>query len=107
MTKRSNEDEPTALDDLRRVREKIAEQHRGNITEHMKETNRIFDELRVKLGLKTVTPPPRPHKNSTGRLGHDYQLEQVPFARVSRPRLRKDIAVDVDVRCDGICISCG
>lgn len=49
----------TAVDDVRRVREKIADQHRGNIREHTNETIRIFEELRVKVGLKVAKPPPR------------------------------------------------
>jgi hypothetical protein len=54
---RSPKHEPTAVDDVRRVREQIAEQHHGNIREHMEETNRIFEQLRVKLRLKLVSPP--------------------------------------------------
>jgi hypothetical protein len=55
----------TAVDDVRRVREKIAEQHRGNMREHMEETNRIFEQLRVKLNLKLVSPPARAAEAST------------------------------------------
>jgi hypothetical protein len=53
----STEHEPTAVDDVRRVREQIAAKHRGNMREHMEETNRIFEQLRAKLNLKLVLPP--------------------------------------------------
>jgi hypothetical protein len=68
MSEQHQTQEVTAVDDVRRVREKIAKQHRGNIHEHLKETNRIFEELRVKLGLKTVRPAPRA-KNRDGTRG--------------------------------------
>jgi hypothetical protein len=57
----------TAVDDVRRVREKIAEQHRGNMREHMEETNRIFEQLRVKLNLKLVSGSARAAEASTTR----------------------------------------
>jgi hypothetical protein len=58
--------EPTAVDDVRRVRERIAAEHRGNIREHMAETNRIFEELRAKLNLRPVSPPqPESQRNGT------------------------------------------
>jgi hypothetical protein len=50
-------EEPTAVDDVRRVREKIARQHHGNLHEHILETNRIAAALRRKLGLKTIRAP--------------------------------------------------
>jgi hypothetical protein len=51
--------ESTAVDDVRLVREKIAARHKGNIHQHMEETNRIFEQLRTKLKLKPVPPPKR------------------------------------------------
>jgi len=51
--------EPTAVDDVRRVREEIASQHGGNIYEHMEETNRLFDAISKQLNLKVVSPPKR------------------------------------------------
>jgi hypothetical protein len=50
-------DEPTAVDDVRRVREEIAREHSGDMRAHMKETNRVFDQLRAKLRLKLIDPP--------------------------------------------------
>jgi len=47
----------TAVDDVRRVREEIAQQHSGDFRAHMDETNRIFETLRVKLNLKKNPPP--------------------------------------------------
>jgi hypothetical protein len=52
--------EPTAVDDVRRVREAIARQHNGDIRQHMEETNRIFEQLRAALNLKSPVQPPTP-----------------------------------------------
>jgi hypothetical protein len=57
-------DEPTAVNDVRIVREAIATQHGGNLREHMAETNRIFEELRAKLDLKVLPVESRPPKRS-------------------------------------------
>lgn len=53
------EESLTAVDDVRRVREAIAAQHKGNFREHIAETNRIFEELREKLNLKLIPPRKR------------------------------------------------
>ena len=58
--------EPTAVDDVRRVREKIAKKHAGNVQEHIEESNRIARELRKKLNLRPVPPDPDPLRNGTG-----------------------------------------
>ena len=52
--------EPTAVDDVRHVREKIAAQHGGNMREHMEETNRIFEQMRTRLNLKVASAGQRP-----------------------------------------------
>jgi hypothetical protein len=46
---KTSKSEPTAVDDVRRVREKIAQEHGGDIRKHIEETNRIGEELRAKL----------------------------------------------------------
>lgn len=51
--------EPTAVDDVRRVRERISRESCGDLRKHVEETNRIFERLRSKLGMKVVPPPPR------------------------------------------------
>jgi hypothetical protein len=52
--------EESGVTDVRRVREKIAAQHGGNLAEHAAESNRIAEALRDKLGLgPIVQPPPR------------------------------------------------
>ncbi len=48
---------PSAVDDVRRVREKIAAQYDGDFRKHCEDTNRIFEELQKKLHLKVVSPP--------------------------------------------------
>lgn len=53
----SDRREPTAVDDVRRVREEIAAQHGGNMQQHMEETNRLFETIKAKLNLKPVVPP--------------------------------------------------
>lgn len=49
--------EPTAVDDVRRVREKIAREHGGNLQKHVAETTRIAAEIRAKLRVKVVSMP--------------------------------------------------
>jgi hypothetical protein len=49
----------TAVEDVRKVREKIALQHRGDMREHVKESHRIAHSLRAKLGLRQVPASPR------------------------------------------------
>jgi hypothetical protein len=52
--------EETGVADVRRVREAIARQHKGNLADHVAESNRIADALRAKLRLgPTVQPPTR------------------------------------------------
>ena len=65
MAKKS---EPTAVDDVRLVREKIARQHGGNLHEHVAETNRIGAKLRAKLNMKLV-PIPSSKKRRSGTQG--------------------------------------
>ena len=50
----SQSPEPSWVDDVRRVRERIADQHRGNFCEHREETNRIFGQVRERLRLKVI-----------------------------------------------------
>ena len=56
MIKKNDDSEPTAVDDVRRVREAIAKQHGGNLRQHMEETNRIFQEMQGRLNLKVLPP---------------------------------------------------
>lgn len=58
--------ESTLVDDVRRVREKIAGQHRGDFQSHREETNRIFEELREKLHVKVPPPPAEKHDATAG-----------------------------------------
>jgi hypothetical protein len=46
--------EPSSVDDVRRVRERIAAEHRGDFRGHREETNRIFEQVRARLRLKVV-----------------------------------------------------
>ena len=57
MNKIRSAEPQTAVDDVRRVREQIAAQHRGDLRAHCEETNRIVAQFREQLGLKTVQPP--------------------------------------------------
>jgi hypothetical protein len=52
------EHEVTSVDDVRRVREKIARDHGGDLLAHVRETNRIAAELRSKLNVKPAPPSP-------------------------------------------------
>jgi predicted RNA-binding protein len=46
--------ERTAVDDVRRVREKIARENGGNLRKHVEETNRVTAGIRAKLKVKVV-----------------------------------------------------
>lgn len=59
---RTEKHQQTAVDDVRAVRNAIAAQHNGNLHKHMAETNRIFEELKDKLGLKLVRHDVSPRK---------------------------------------------
>ena len=59
--------EETGVADVRRVREKIAGQYKGNLRKHIEDTNRIVAPLIKKLGLKEGVPP----KKSESRSGTD------------------------------------
>jgi hypothetical protein len=50
--------EETGVDDVRRVREKIARQHRGDLAAHVAETNRIAGVVRKQIPLGPVVQPP-------------------------------------------------
>jgi predicted RNA-binding protein len=49
--------ELTAVDDVRRVREKIALQHRGDLRQHVEETNRVVAQIQARLRIKIVPAP--------------------------------------------------
>lgn len=61
------EREQTGVDDVRRVRERIAAQHRGDLAAHVAETNRIAEEARERLGLGPVVKPPSNRKQQAMR----------------------------------------
>jgi hypothetical protein len=54
---RNNKPEPTAVDDVRRVRENIARRHGGDIRKHIAETNRIAEKVRARLNVRLVPAP--------------------------------------------------
>ncbi len=59
--------EPTAVDDVRRVRDRIAHEHGGDLRKHVEETNRIAEQIRAKLKVKIVpAPPPKPKVAGVG-----------------------------------------
>lgn len=49
----------TAVDAVRQVRDRLDRESAGDIGKHVEETNRVVEELRQKLGLTIVQPPPR------------------------------------------------
>lgn len=51
----TNNAETTAVDDVRKVRERIAREHGGDLQKHIEETNRITAQLCAKLNIKTVS----------------------------------------------------
>lgn len=56
----------TGVSDVRRVRESIARQHRGNLVEHVAESNRIANDLRAKLRLGPVIQPAARQRSKSG-----------------------------------------
>jgi len=60
--------EQTAVDDVRRVREKIARKHGGSLREHVAETNRIAEKLKAKLKVRLV-PAPKHEPRRSGTQG--------------------------------------
>ena len=61
-------DEPTAVDDVRRVREKIAAIYGGDLLRHVQETSRIVAPLIEQLGLRRIEPDTTP-SHKTGATG--------------------------------------
>jgi hypothetical protein len=51
--------EPTAVDDVRNVREKIAREHGGDIRKHIEETARIGEGLRARLNVRVNRNEPK------------------------------------------------
>ena len=62
----TDSDERSGVDDVCRVREQIASQHRGDLAAHVAESNRIAEELRKRLRLGPVVQPPPSHKPRSG-----------------------------------------
>ena len=58
----------TAVDDVRRVRERLSREANGDVNALATESTRLVEELRDKLGLKTV-PPPAPKRKADGTSG--------------------------------------
>jgi len=49
---KTDDSEPTAVDDVRVVREKIAREDGGDVRKHIDEANRIVEELWAKLNVR-------------------------------------------------------
>jgi hypothetical protein len=61
-----NKTEPTAVDDVRKVRQRIAAEHAGDIRQHVKESRRLAEKLPQELALKPVSPPPNRRDGAGG-----------------------------------------
>ena len=62
----SRQSQPTAVDDVRKVREAIAAEHKGDLRAHMEETNRLFEQLQGQMNLKLVPlPKAEPRRDGT------------------------------------------
>ena len=71
MTESQNEkpkERQTAVDDVRRVRERLSREAHGDVDVLAAESTRRVEELRDKLGLKVV-PPPVPDRKADGTGG--------------------------------------
>ena len=65
----THREEETGVDDVRRVRENIARQHKGDLAEHVAETDRIAESLSRHLGLGPVVQPPPDGRQRSGTAG--------------------------------------
>ncbi|MEX0712736.1 MAG: hypothetical protein WD278_10325 [Pirellulales bacterium] len=59
--------EETAIDDVRRIREQFSREAGGDLRRHVEQTLAAFQEIQIKLKLKTVkprgaSPPAERHK---------------------------------------------
>ena len=61
--------EQTGVDDVLSVRAKIAAQHKGDLAEHIAESNRIAEEVRRRLRLGPVVKPPENRPTRSGTTG--------------------------------------
>jgi len=50
----------TAVDDVRRVRERLDHESGGDMRRHIANTNAAFEQLRDRIGLKLVPLPATP-----------------------------------------------
>ena len=57
VERKSRPSEPTAVDDVRRVRERLDRESDGDIYKHIEQSNRALEEYCEKLGLKVVQSP--------------------------------------------------
>jgi hypothetical protein len=62
----SKKSQQTAVDDVRRVRERIAKKYGGNLAKHIAETNRIGEKLRAKLNVRLVPDAARLRDGTRG-----------------------------------------
>jgi hypothetical protein len=60
IKQKNNIVQETAVDDVRRIRERLDRESEGDIQKHIEHSNRALEEYREKLGLKVVQPPSRP-----------------------------------------------
>lgn len=60
MAQPDGKTQPTAVDDVRRVRERLDQESGGEIYKHIEQSNRALEKYREKLGLKVVQRPSRP-----------------------------------------------
>jgi hypothetical protein len=58
----------TAVDDVRRVRERLSREANGDVGALATESTRVVEALRDELGLKVV-PPPAPARKADGTGG--------------------------------------
>lgn len=61
--------EQTGVDDVRAMRAKIAEQHKGDLAEHIAESNRVAEDVRKRLGLGPLVQPPETRPTRSGTTG--------------------------------------
>lgn len=55
LTNKPTSPEPSAVDDVRRIRARFEKESRGDLRQHVAESRRIAEQLREELGLKPMS----------------------------------------------------
>jgi hypothetical protein len=63
----NNAAEPTPVDDVRRIRERLSREAGGDVYKLAEASQKVFEQYRRQLGLKLVTERPVHHAHSDAK----------------------------------------